>query len=98
MKCPFDPSHVMPHERFLNHLEKCKFADKKSYLKCRFNPYHVIHRDLMDKHEGGNQLAMQSARIDSTTNRTPMMIAGEQNLRLQRLSRKSLRNQLYRPR
>jgi hypothetical protein len=41
----------MPYDRFLNHLDKCKFPDKKSYLKCRYNPYHVIHKELMAAHE-----------------------------------------------
>jgi hypothetical protein len=50
MKCPFDPSHVMPYDRFLNHLDKCKFQDKKSYAKCKYNPYHVIHKDLISSH------------------------------------------------
>jgi|JI9StandDraft_2_1071091.scaffolds.fasta_scaffold1029481_2 hypothetical protein len=51
MRCPFDSSHVMPYDRFLNHLDKCKFPDKKSYLKCKYNPYHVIHKDCIASHE-----------------------------------------------
>ena len=45
IRCPFDPSHIMPYDRFLNHLEKCKFKDKALYRKCKFNPYHVFHMD-----------------------------------------------------
>ena len=56
VKCPFDSSHVMPYDRFLNHLEKCKFPGKKDYSKCRYNPYHVIHKDFIDHHEKSNCL------------------------------------------
>ena len=45
IKCPFDPAHIMPYERFLNHLEKCQFPNKKQYRKCKFNPYHVLHQN-----------------------------------------------------
>ena len=55
MKCPFDPSHVMPYERFLIHLDKCKFEDKKSYRKCKFNPYHVFHMQRISAHESSNK-------------------------------------------
>lgn len=41
----------MPYDRFLNHLDKCKFADKKSYAKCRYNPYHVFHKETIANHE-----------------------------------------------
>ena len=56
IRCPFDPNHVMPYDRFLNHLDKCKFADKKSYVKCRYNPYHVIHKSQIDDHEKSNKI------------------------------------------
>ena len=50
MHCPFDPNHVMPHDRFLNHLDKCKHPGKHNFTKCRFNPYHVVHKDIIDSH------------------------------------------------
>ena len=51
MVCPFDANHVMPYERFLNHLEKCQFPQKHLYRKCKFNPYHVIHHSEIDRHQ-----------------------------------------------
>lgn len=54
MRCPFDPNHIMPYERFLNHIEKCSFPEKKSYRKCKFNPYHIHHMDLIASHENCN--------------------------------------------
>lgn len=50
MKCPFNHSHVVQYDRFLNHIEKCKYPGKIHYRKCRFNPYHVIHKDEIDRH------------------------------------------------
>jgi len=50
MRCPFDSNHVMPYERFLNHLDKCKNPNKQSFVKCRYNAYHVIHKDIISTH------------------------------------------------
>lgn len=58
MKCPFDPAHVMPRDRFLNHLVKCQFPDKQSYRKCKFNPYHVVHMTQLQTHENSSPISI----------------------------------------
>ena len=79
MVCPFDPSHVMPYERFLNHLEKCKFPKKKEYAKCKYNPYHVLHKAEIEQHQRSITSIMQTApTAKSTRTNKRRMTTGEQ--------------------
>jgi len=94
MKCPFDPSHIMPYDRFLNHLDKCKFADKKSYTKCKYNSYHIIHKERVENHEKSKRSLIQIAKTD-TSMQSLMTIAGELTISLSNM--KSLRSQLSQP-
>jgi hypothetical protein len=77
VKCPFIPHHIMPYERFLSHLEKCQFPDKKSYSKCRFNPYHVYHMSALAEHEKSNYHLMQNVPTRRSTKITKTMMTGE---------------------
>ena len=67
----------MPYDRFLNHLDKCKFADKKSYAKCRYNPYHVFHKETIANHEKSIIFFTQNAKTGRSTRPNPTMTAGE---------------------
>lgn len=42
MRCPYDASHVLKKDKFLNHIEKCKIKNGKfsSVVQCRYNPWH----------------------------------------------------------
>ena len=92
VRCPFDPNHVMPYDRFLNHLEKCKHPEKKSYIKCRYNPYHVFHKSAIDSHEKSTFFLFQSVRTDTSTKLSLTKTAGELKMRS-----RNPKSQLFRP-
>lgn len=93
IQCPFVAAHVMPYERFLNHLEKCQYPDKKSFRKCKFNPYHVIHIAEINNHENSTNAYIQNALIRKNTKKK--MTIGEWKTSLPSKKSKSMNHHKF---
>lgn len=48
--CPFDPSHKMPPESLLTHINRCKNPYKSNFRLCPYNPEHYFLPQDMPAH------------------------------------------------
>ena len=65
--CPFDRNHLIPKDKLLKHIQKCKAPTRALYSPCPYNPYHWINPNNLEAHQKCTLFFIKNANSNQIT-------------------------------